>query len=192
MKVIYAFSVVGAFALMVSCRQQPTELTEEEKKQIVDSVTLIAGSLIKNGTEGIEQTVAAIKRTCSADPDARHISSGLLFTSVDVLIDSVRSPGNATFKSMLEIFEETFDRVDAVVLSREAVSLTIPARYTMKLKNGPTYNGSEVMTFLFQKRKGKWMIIQSHISEYKQWEAFNTLMPEVFAAMIAPKNESKK
>jgi hypothetical protein len=180
MKAIYPILIVSGLMTLASCQKQSVALTDEERKLIVDSTTQIIKESIDESSKHfkkIDSSITLLRRYNSADPDVRHIGHGVLFTSLNQLIDSMLTEGNVKFKETVEIFEEKPDRIDVQVLSREIVSITVPCQWKMKVIGLREYNGKEVMSFIMQKRKGKWMIVQSHISDPNLCEAIAALTP---------------
>lgn len=178
MKTTNFLIIFSSLSLCIACQKQTANLTDEETKAIIDSTTYIAKVLLDAQNKDPKfspSTVSLFKHYFSHDKDIRHIQHGNLFTSVDSMF--ARTESNAAFSETIEYIELKPDRYDAVVLSRDAVSITIPNQWKMKVKGRPEYAGKEVLSMLFQKRNGRWLIIQSHISDPNICEAMAALMP---------------
>jgi uncharacterized membrane protein YvbJ len=178
MKSVYSIIILSGIMILFSCQKQSNSLTDEESKLIIDSTTQIIQELIDADNKNFKfdsSTIALMKRYYSADPDIRHIGHGLLMTSLNAMIDSMLS--YSSFRETVEYFEEKPESIDVVVLSSNAVSITVPCQWKMKVIGLPEYNGKEVMSFILQKRNGRWMIIQSHISDPNICEAMAALLP---------------
>lgn len=178
MKAIAIPIVLSAFVLCIGCQEQKAPLTDAASREIVDSATYILQRLFDAQNKDFKfdsATIALFKHYHSNDPDIRHIAHGVLYTSVDSMFKQTES--SRRFRETVEFFESRPDRYDAVVLSRDAVSITIPSHWKMKVRGRPEYAGTEVLSFLLQKRKGRWMIIQSHVSDPRICEAMAALMP---------------
>jgi uncharacterized membrane protein YvbJ len=178
MKPVYSILLLSGIMALFSCQKQSDSLTAEENKLIIDSTTQIIQKLIDADNKNFKfdsSSIALIKSYYSADPDIRHIGHGRLITSLNAMIDSMAKYSG--FRETVEYFEEKPDRMDVVILSSNAVSITVPCEWKMKVIGLPEYNGTEVMSFILQKRDGRWMIIQSHISDPNICEAIAALMP---------------
>jgi hypothetical protein len=66
--------------------------------------------------------------------------------------------------SSVEILENSIDRWNSIVLSKNIVAFTLPNHLRIKLKRLPEYTGQLVWSGIVQKRNGNWLIIQSHES----------------------------
>lgn len=180
MNTVYSMLIASGIMLLASCQKESASLTAEQKKTIADSTTQVVQQLIESFSKDFKDPksmVSTLNLYFSSDNDVRHISNGLLFASLSALTDSIKSKSLESFRSTIELFEETADRFDVFVLSKDAVSITVPAHYKIKGNGLPEYNGQEVLTFILQKRNGKWLVVQSHISEYEVCKAMAALTP---------------
>lgn len=172
--------VASGLMLLVSCQKESSSLTDEQKKIVVDSTTQVVQKVMESLSRDFKDPksmASTLNLYFSPDDDARHTSNGLLFASLSALTDSIQSKTLATFRSNIELFEETPDRVDVSVLSKDVAAITVPAHYKVKAKGLPEYNGQEVLSFLMQKRNGRWLVIQSHVSDVDLCKAMAALMP---------------
>lgn len=172
------FLILCWAVLLIACQKKATSLTDNETKEIIDSTTYIIQAILNAQMKDPQLsplTLSFFKHYFSHDPDVRHIQHGRLFTSVDSMFAPTES--NAAFSETIEYIELKPDSYDAVVLSKDAVSITVPNQWKMKVKGRPEYAGKEVLSFLFQKRNGRWLIIQSHISDPNICEAMAALGP---------------
>jgi hypothetical protein len=187
MKTVYSMLVASGLILLVSCQKESASLTNEQKKMITDSTTQVVQTVLQDLSKNFKDSqsmVASLNLYFSSDDDVRHTANGLLFTSLKALTDSMQSKTREGFISTIEVFEEKADRFDVLVLSKDAAAITVPAHFKIKAKGLPEYNGQEVLSFVVQKRNGKWLVTQSHVSEYELWKAI--------AALTPPKTEKSK
>lgn len=179
MKTIKLLIIVLVFALCLACQKQPAPLTDKETQQVIDSTTYIIQTLMDTQSGDPKfgpSTIAIFRHYHANDPDIRHIGHGVLQTSLDSMFNPTEA--SVIFRETVELFETKPDRFDVVVLSRDAASVTVPTHWKMKVKGVPEYAGTEMLSFILQKRKGRWLIIQSHISDPNICEALATLMPK--------------
>ena len=180
MKTACSMLIASGLMLLWSCQKESNYLTDEDKKAIIDSTTQVVQKIIESVTENFrdpKSMTSTFNIYFASNDDVRHTSNGLLITSLDVLIDSLNSKNLANFRSTIELFEETPNRFDILVLSSDAVSITVPAHYKIKAKGLAEYSGQEVLSFILQRINGKWLVTQSHISEYEVCKAMAALMP---------------
>lgn len=180
MKTASLFLIAGGLTLLLSCQKEPRDLTDEDKKVISDSTTEVARKVIESVSKSFkepQEMISTFKLYFESNDNVRHTSNGLLITSLEVLIDSLNSKNLLNFRSTIESFEETPDRFDVLILSKDAVSITVPAHYKIKAKGLAEYKGQEVISFLLQRINGRWLVTQSHISEYDVCKAMAALMP---------------
>lgn len=180
MRTACLFLIACGLTILLSCQREPRDLTEEDKILIVDSTTQVARKIIESVSRSFKEPkemISTFELYFASNDNVRHTSNGLLITSLEVLIDSLNSPNLMNFRSTIESFEETPDRFDVLVLSRDVVSITVPAHYKIKAKGLAEYNGQEVLSFLLQKINGRWLVTQSHISEFDVCKAMAALMP---------------
>jgi ketosteroid isomerase-like protein len=175
MKTICSLFIVSS-ALLISCQQKPSPFTEEQKNQVADSARQVVQQIIDNSNK---LDFKAALDLYSNDPDARFIENGTLFASLDVMRKTYSEMG-----PMLELLENKADQWDVLVLSKDAVLVTIPFHFRMKAKGLQEYNGQYLWSGVVQKRGGKWMIVHSHES----WLNF----AEATAALTPPPTKNKK
>ena len=167
-----------SLALGMACQKQETSLTDKERKEIVDSTSYIIQAILHAQMKDPKlspSTVSFLKHYFSNTPDVRHIHHGNMYTSVDSMF--IPTESSTAFSETIEYIEFKPTSYDAVILSKDAVSITVPNQWKMKVKGRPEYTGKEVLSFIFQRRNGRWLIIQSHISDPDICAAMAALMP---------------
>lgn len=168
MKTICSLFIVGS-VLLISCQQKPAPFTEEQKSQVADSAKQVVQQIIDHANKLEFKSALDLY---SNDPDARFIENGTLFPSLDAMRKAYDEMG-----PLLELLENKPDRWDVLVLSKDAVLITIPFRFRMKAKGQQEYNGQYLWSGLVQKRSGKWTMVHSHESWLNFAEAMAALMP---------------
>jgi len=81
------------------------------------------------------------------------------------------------FHPLFESLVNTPDAWDMIVLSSDAVAITMPLHSSFKPKGLPEYKAQGVWTGVVQRRSGKWTIIQSHESWVNPEQVMAALMP---------------
>jgi len=164
--------------LAASCQPQPTAFTEAQKAAIADSAKAVVQLML---THADKLDFVAYFNDYSPDPDARYIENGLLYPSLDAM-----KKAYADFKPLFESLKNKPEAWDMIVLSSDAVVITMPSHFNFKPKGLPEYRGQYVWTGVVQRRNGKWAIIQSHESWLNPEQVMAALMPP------PPKQSPKK
>ncbi len=167
-------TTISLFLLLLfitSCQKQEKDLTATEKQEIIASAKVTVQKVFEcsNRLEFIKGL-----DYYSNDADAYYTNNGTV-SSLKELKESYGQIGPA-----VETLHNTIDTWNATVLSNDVVAFTLPIHLQLKLKGSSEYNGQLVWTGIIQKKKGKWVIVQSHESWLNCVEA---------AAALTPKNE---
>ena len=160
--------LIGVLFLTQSCENRKNNLTDLEKKLIINSAKVTVQKVFEssNNFEFINGL-----NYYSGDSDAYYTSNGAILTLAD-LKKSYNQIG-----SSVEILENKIDGWNSTFLSQNTVAFTLPISLKIKLKNIPEYNGKLVWSAVVQKRNNKWLIIQSHESWLNCLEVFQALTP---------------
>ncbi|MBS1681124.1 MAG: nuclear transport factor 2 family protein [Bacteroidetes bacterium] len=172
MKIIYSVLTACGLSIMLlsSCQKQSSSLTEEHRRLIADSAIQIAKQVIDFSNNLDFKSASDFY---SADADARYIENGVLFPSLDAMLAAY-----AELAPTLDVLENKPDKFDALVLSKDAVSITAPIHIKIKAKELSAYNGQYLWSVIMQKRNGKWLIVQSHESWLNYAEVIEALTPK--------------
>lgn len=157
--------------LFISCQKQENNLTLTEKQEIIASAKVTVQKVFdcSNRMEFIKGL-----DYYSNESDAYYTSNGTVMSLKD-LKASYSQIGPA-----VETLHNSIDSWNATVISKDAVAFTLPIHLKIKLKGLPEYNGQLIWSGIVQKKKEKWMIVQSHESWLNCVEA---------TAALTPKNE---
>src|SRR5262249_16825341 len=78
------------------------------------------------------------------------------------------------------------DAADAMVLGPDAVMITSPYHIAAKAKGKPEYKGQGVWTGVFQRRGGKWTVVETHMSDQHADAMMAALTPAPTKGAKAP------
>lgn len=173
--ILSALFLFGLTFFIMSCKQQTT-LTEIDKGQIADSAKFVVKQIFDLSNK--LEFNAALKLYCQ-DNDAHYSENGTVYPSFEALRTKYEQAGPT-----VELLENKIDKWNILVLAKDAVVMTLPVHFKIKIKGLAAYNGQYVWSGVVQKRNGKWMLVQSHES----WLNFE----EVLAAMTPPTSEMKQ
>jgi len=176
MKTIFSALIVCGLTLLISCQQQTTSLTENQKSQIADSARQVVQQVLDLCNK---LHFNSASNFYSTDANARFIENGSIFPSLEAMRTAYEQLGPA-----IELLENNVDKWDIVILSQDAVSITTPIHFKIKAKGLSEYNGQYVWSGIIRKENGKWTIFQSHES----WLNY----AEAMAALTPPATEEKK
>ena len=97
----------------------------------------------------------------STDKDARHLADGYFYSSRNDLKRSYED-----LLPSLEILKYDVDSAswDIIVLGSNAVAVTVPINFSIKIKGLREYQCVLQWSGVVQRRVGNWMIVQSHES----------------------------
>lgn len=162
--------LLGFIILIQSCQNKQTDLTESQKKSIIDSAKVTVQNVFDSSNnlkfiDGLSYY--------SGDLDAYYTSNGTIL-SLNELKESYNQIG-----SSVEILENKIDSWNSTILSKNTVAFTLPIHLKIKLKDIPEYNGKLVWSCIVQKRNDKWIIIQSHESWLNCAEVMKALTPSI-------------
>ena len=141
--------------LVQSCDNRGATMTMQEKNKIVESAKETVQKIFDYSNNLDFITGLSLY---SDDSDVYFTNNGTIHSLQD-LKESYKQIG-----SSVELLENSIDSWNATVLSKEAVSFTLSIHLKLKLKNIPEYSGELVWSGIVQKRKGKWLVVQSHES----------------------------
>ena len=159
-----------AFAILAfSCQPQPTILTEAQKASIADSAKAVVQLMLTNANK---LDFVAYFDHYSADPDSRYIENGMVYPSLNAM-----KKAYADLNPLLESLTNIPDAWDMIVLSSDAVAITLPLHFSFKPKGLPEYKAQSVWTGVVQRRHGKWTIVQSHESWVNPEQVMAALVP---------------
>jgi hypothetical protein len=167
------FMVVAiALALTVqSCQPQDSaSMTDAEKTAVADAAKAAVKNVIDMSNKMDFQ--GALK-SYSSEADARFIENGHLYSSLDEIKNSYEQ-----LAPMLDKIENMPDRWDVLVLSKDAVAITIPFHFTVKAKGRDPHNAQAVWTGIVQKKNGQWVITQAHESWLNASETMAAIEPK--------------
>jgi hypothetical protein len=170
MKTVYSMFIAGSILLLVSCQKPSTALTEDQKKQIADSAIQVIKQVLDLSNH---LDFTSVLNYYSSDADARYIENGYLYPSLDVL-----KTAYTELVPSLDYIKNTADTYHTLVLSNDAVAVTVPIHFKIKAKELAEYNGQYVWSAIVQKRNGKWTIVQTHESWLNYAEAIAALTPK--------------
>jgi hypothetical protein len=155
--------------LLVSCQKNSVSLTEEQERQVADSVKFVFQQIV-DLTNKLDFKTAA--KFFSAGIDSKYVENGHMFQSLAEL--------EASYEQLVPALDFIENKVDAyhiIVLSENAAVVTIPISIRIKAKGLSEYSGQYVWSGAFQKREGRWIIIQSHESWLNYAEALAAMTP---------------
>jgi hypothetical protein len=165
---LFALTLLAFAILAFSCQPQPTTLTEAQKAAIADSAKAVVQLMLTNANK---LDFVAYFNHYSPDPDGRYIENGSLYPSLEAMKKNYAD--NLSFESL----NNTPDTWDMIVLSSDAVVITMPFHFSFKPKGLPEYKAQGVWTGVVQRRSGKWAIVQSHESWIEPEKVIAALMP---------------
>lgn len=151
-----------------SCQNQENELTEAQEKTMIAAARATVEKVF-NCSNNMD-FVKGLDFYAN-DSNSYYISDGALL-SLDDLKASYKQIGPS-----VEVLHNTIEAWNTKIISKDAVSFTLPVRLTLKLKGIPEYTGQLVWTAIVQKRANKWMIVQSHESWLNCAEVAAALTP---------------
>jgi hypothetical protein len=147
--------LIGVLFFTQSCESKKNNLTELEKKTIINSAKLTVQKVFESSnnlkfTDGLNYY--------SGDSDAYYTSDGTINTLAE-LKNSYRQIGPS-----VEILKNSIKSWNSTLISKNTVAFALPVDLKIKLVGIPEYNGKLVWSGIVQKRNGHWIIIQSHES----------------------------
>ena len=166
---IIVLTLLSTFSLF-SCKEETNNLSEVQKQTIASSAKDVVQKVFESANK---LDYKASLEHYSSDPDTRYIDNGSIYPSLDAMKDAYNQVGPT-----MELVENKIQRWDMVVLAKDAVSFTLPIQLKLKAKGLPAYEGQFIWSGIVQKRKGKWMIIQSHESWQNYAEVIAALTPK--------------
>lgn len=155
MKTLTATILIGLGILASSCQKQNTALTDSQKNEIISSAKIIVQKVFDSSNnlefvKGLDYY--------SNDSNSYYISDGKIL-SLEELRASYDQVGPA-----VEILHNTISNWNTKIISKDAVSFTLPIQLKLKLKGLPEYNGQLIWSAIVQKENQKWKVVQSHES----------------------------
>ncbi len=158
------------FALVaLSCQPQPTTLTQAQKDLIADSAKAVVQIMLSSADR---LDFGTYFNVYASDADVRCVENGVLHPSLDAMKKSA-----ADMQPMLESLQNSPDSWEMIVLSSDAVVVTMPEHFTFKPKGLPEYKAQGVWSGVVQRRGGKWVIVQSHESWVNPEQVMAAFMP---------------
>ena len=151
---IFTF-LIGTIIFTQSCQKEKNNLTNLEKKAIIDSAKAIVEKVFESSNnlkfiDGLNYY--------SGDSDAYYTNNGAILNLGDL------KKSYSQIGSSVEILNNSIDKWNSTFISENTVAFTLPINLKIKLVGIPEYNGQLVWSGIVQKRNEKWMIIQSHES----------------------------
>ena len=174
MKMTVSLFAACGLMLLISCQKNEGPLTEEQKSQIADSTKQVVEQYFGYVSK---LDFASAFALCADNADARYVENGAIFPSLEEL-KATYAQLKLALEPIVEVTENKVDKWNILVLSNDAVLMTLPVNFKMKYKGRPEYNGHYVWSSALQRLNGKWTIIQTH-------ESF-TNYPEFIAGITPP------
>ena len=154
-KILIFTFVIGILIFNQSCQKENNNLTNLEKKAIIDSAKITVQKVFESSNN--LDFVGGLNYY-SDEPDAFYTNNGTILT-----LENLKKSYNQ-IGSSVEVLENKINSWNSIVLSKNTVAFTLPISIKIKLVGIPEYNGHLVWSGIVQKRNEKWMIIQSHES----------------------------
>lgn len=134
---------------------QATELSKSEQTQIIKASSSVVKGIFeaanrKRFLDGLDYYVDG--------ENAFYVSDGKI-NSLNDLRESYKAIGPS-----VDVIHNEILAWNAIVLSSELVSFTLPVALTLKLKNTPEYTGKIIWSAVLQKQGEQWLVVQSHES----------------------------
>jgi len=168
MKRILIYLLMGSAVFSQSCRNKKSELTEADKKTIINSAK---GTVQKVFDASNNLKFLEGLNYYSGDADAYYTNNGTVLTLNDL------KKSYSDIGSSVEVLENVIDRWNATILSENTVAFTLPIHLKIKLAGISEYNGQLVWSGIVRKRKDRWVIVQSHESWLNCVEVMSALTP---------------
>jgi len=146
-----------SFILLInpSCQKVETELTEEQRQDITQSVTELVGKVFDYSNNMDFET--------GLDHYAQTSHSYFVMDGQMHSLAELKKAYKAVGPSV-EALHNTIESWNVHVLSANTATVTLPVRLMLKLKGIPEFTGQLVWTATLYKQDGRWMIVQSHES----------------------------
>jgi hypothetical protein len=155
MKAFTSTILIGLVIFASSCQKQNAALTESQKNEIINSAKVTVQKVFDSSNNlefvnGLDYY--------SNDSNAYYISDGKILS-----LDELRASYNQIGPSV-EVLHNTISNWNIKIISKDAVSFTLPIQLKIKLKGIPEYNGQLIWSAIVQKEDQKWKVVQSHES----------------------------
>lgn len=164
-----------AVFLSVACRSDADTLTQTERRAIADTVE----GLAKRAYDLSAPSAGATERLLSLYPDTGRVvsaSAGQMLTSRDSLAAGIRYFWESTGRNMQEP-RWIWERVVTDVLSERSAVLTATYRVPHRTPRGEPHELAGVMTLVFARRDGRWVVVHEHLSDRPTRELSDTMGP---------------
>jgi len=168
MKTVSQLLVAAGLIILMSCQQKSTPLSDAQRTQIADSTRQVVQRIV-NYANKLDFTSAL--SFYSTDADARFVENGTILP-----LAALREQYEELAQN-LDLLENKIDDWNIVVLSADAVSITLPVHFKIKAKGLPEYNGQYIWSGILQKRNEQWKLVQCHESWLNYAEAMDALTP---------------
>jgi len=146
----------GLILFIMSCQNQTKSSEKSTNTLAADSAKFVAQKIWEYTNKLDFKTVF---QYYSNDSDTRYIENGYLFPSLSALKESY-----IQITPNLEYYEISAKSWDMIELNNDAVLVNIPSHAKIKAKDRPEYEFDYVWSAVIQKRRGKWLVVQSHES----------------------------
>jgi ketosteroid isomerase-like protein len=171
---------VAGFAALVACQQTPANMTADEQKAVADSLKKLVVSAYDLSKPN------PVKSLMSLYPDSGRVisaSGGVVTTTRPQLEQGIKAFWTFVGQNMKNPkWEWTSMNVD--VLAPDAAVMTSTYRVPHLTPTGMNHVIGGAWTAVFQKRGGRWMIIQEHLSDVQS--NLNLQMSDSMPGMSMP------
>ena len=155
MKTLTAIILIGLGILSSSCNNKNDTLTELERNEIINSAKATVEKVFESSNN--LEFVNGLNHY-SDEPNSFYISDGKILS-----LEELKASYNEIGPSV-EVLKNSIDSWNTKIISKDAVSFTLPVHLKLKLKGIPEYNGQLVWTAIVQKKNKRWKVVQSHES----------------------------
>ncbi|MES2177652.1 MAG: nuclear transport factor 2 family protein [Gemmatimonadota bacterium] len=149
----------------IGCRETPPSITTEQRAAIADTLKNLIVNAYDLTTPG-----DAVARLMSLYPTSGAVisaSGGIVSTSRDTLAAGLRAFWDNVGRNMREP-KWTWGDMHVDVVGPDAAVLTTTYRVPHLTPRGEPHVLAGAWTAVFQRRGGKWVIIQEHLSDLPQ------------------------
>ena len=141
---------------LAACDSPPPEMTEADRTAIADSAkTVVQGVFANVNNRNLEGAFAVY----STDADTRFVENGTTKTLAALKKDNVR------FLAKAEAVKFTPTSMDVVVFGPDAALVSSNTKVAFTPNGRKPFYTTGAMSFVVQRRDGKWQVVQSHESE---------------------------
>ena len=155
-------ALLGAAAIVACARPADAALSATEKSAIADSLRGLIVSAYDLTTPG--DAVARMMSLYPASGDVVSASGGRVSVSRDSLEAGIRAFWQYVGQNMREP-KWTWDQMQVDVLARDAAVLTATYHIPHRTPSGEAHVIAGALTAAFQRRDGRWSVVQEHLSD---------------------------